>query len=770
MGKGDRDVRARVVPGALTGTLSPLAKCLNPERITHVSQEHMENTDMDLHRSLAMTGVGETEPPCLNNIATMGLANSIETEQPVAEADVAEPGGPAVTGTGGPVEWKKRMRPAADRTGASGSRNGRTEAPVTLQFGSRSENVMPASGLAETGTGSPVGIMKERSDVDGSAEIGMRTGTETGEPVVAGTAFTTVAEVYAPISGRKSQEGSDSGGLDPSGDSTMDRTDLNELGKRSGMMESGLCRNQSGNGGHARNNCARGPDVIREVSNTDQRLKLSECSLDCSLDSDSEEENEIMVGVVGSTAPWYLTGWTNDVEVEFMIDTGCQVTILATSVFDRMCDIHPEAKLGLKPCAKRLVSADSSPLGVKGRVNLNIVFPGLRCDMWCVVADIGTDGLLGTEALHSSLPHQLDLHTGQLRADGRPTLQLHQQHSPPLASCSLITAVVLPPNSEVVAEFSITGDQVGSCALIDPNWGLTEEFGVMVGHTLVDATSPLANVLLINLGEDEVVLPLHSNVGTLVPVMSVSVARSVDAVPELGTAELPEYLEDIIQGSHPSLGESGRQLLRELLHKYEHVFPAPGEPVTGQTKSVQHEIETNEARPVRCGPRRLAPAGLRREQDCVKEMLSGGQIEPSDSPWASPVVLVTKKDDSTRFCVDYRRLNSLAVKDAYPLPRIDDSLRLLGNQQWFSTMDLASGYWQVAMSPDAQKKAAFVTNEGLFQFRVMPFGLCNAPATFERLMDRVLCGMRWSRCLVYLDDVISFGKSVPEAIGRLEED
>ena len=73
------------------------------------------------------------------------------------------------------------------------------------------------------------------------------------------------------------------------------------------------------------------------------------------------------------------------------------------------------------------------------------------------------------------------------------------------------------------------------------------------------------------------------------------------------------------------------------------------------------------------------------------------------------------------------------------------------------------------MSPEAKRKAAFVTNEGLFQFRVMPFGLCNAPATFERLMDRVLCGMRWSRCLVYLDDVISFGKSVPEALGRLEE-
>ena len=98
------------------------------------------------------------------------------------------------------------------------------------------------------------------------------------------------------------------------------------------------------------------------------------------------------------------------------------------------------------------------------------------------------------------------------------------------------------------------------------------------------------------------------------------------------------------------------------------------------------------------------------EQTCVTEMLLGGQIEPSDSPWVSPVVLVTKKDGSTRFCVDYRRLNSLTTKDVYLLPRIDDSLRLLVNQLWFSTMDLASGYWQVAMSPEAKRKAAFVTN------------------------------------------------------------
>ena len=119
-------------------------------------------------------------------------------------------------------------------------------------------------------------------------------------------------------------------------------------------------------------------------------------------------------------------------------------------------------------------------------------------------------------------------------------------------------------------------------------------------------------------------------------------------------------------------------------------------------------------------------------------MLLWGQIEPSDSPWVSPVALVTKKYGSKRFCVDYRRLNSLTTKDAYPLPRIDDSLQLQGNQLWFSTMDI-SGYWQVAMSPEAKWKAAFVTNVGLFQFRVMsdtarvsvlPVAGCKFPAVF----------------------------------------
>ena len=151
----------------------------------------------------------------------------------------------------------------------------------------------------------------------------------------------------------------------------------------------------------------------------------------------------------------------------------------------------------------------------------------------------------------------------------------------------------------------------------------------------------------------------------------------------------------------------------------------------------------------------------------LQDLLSGGQIEPSESPWSAPVVLVTKKDGGTRFCVDYRKLNLATVKDAYPLPRIDDTLDMLAGKRWFSTLDLASGYWQVSLSPEARCKTAFATHSGLFQFKVMPFGLCNTPATFERLMDRVLQGLRWSRCLVYLDDIISFGTTFGDSLDNL---
>lgn len=150
-------------------------------------------------------------------------------------------------------------------------------------------------------------------------------------------------------------------------------------------------------------------------------------------------------------------------------------------------------------------------------------------------------------------------------------------------------------------------------------------------------------------------------------------------------------------------------------------------------------------------------------------MLQYGVVQSSTSPWAAPIVLVKKKDGTTRFCVDYRKLNNVTRKDAYPLPHIDETLDALSGAKVFSTLDLASGYWQVEMDAADCEKTAFATRHGLFEFQVMPFGLCNAPGTFQRLMEFVLAGLQWQTCLVYLDDVIVYGQEFDEHLERLRE-
>lgn len=141
----------------------------------------------------------------------------------------------------------------------------------------------------------------------------------------------------------------------------------------------------------------------------------------------------------------------------------------------------------------------------------------------------------------------------------------------------------------------------------------------------------------------------------------------------------------------------------------------------------------------------------------VEEMLKNNIIQPSSSSWASPVVLVKKKDGKMRFCVDYRKLNEVTEKDVYPLPRIDDTLDTLSGAKYFSVAD------------EDQPKTAFKTKQGLFEFKVMPFGLCNAPATFQRTMDRLLVGLKWSICLVYLDDIVIFSKNFEDHLKDLKQ-
>ena len=189
----------------------------------------------------------------------------------------------------------------------------------------------------------------------------------------------------------------------------------------------------------------------------------------------------------------------------------------------------------------------------------------------------------------------------------------------------------------------------------------------------------------------------------------------------------------------------------------------------GTFSEIHHHIDTGTAKPVR-QPARRTPLRFQGEEDeHLEKLLQAGVVKPSKSEWASPVVLVRKKDGGVRWCVDYRKLNDLTVKDAYPLPKIDECLDTLSGATMFSTLDLMCGYHQVEVKEADRSKTAFVTKHGLFEYTRMPFGLCNAPSTFQRAMELVLRGLQWSILLIYLDDVIITGKSFKEHMTNLQE-
>lgn len=182
----------------------------------------------------------------------------------------------------------------------------------------------------------------------------------------------------------------------------------------------------------------------------------------------------------------------------------------------------------------------------------------------------------------------------------------------------------------------------------------------------------------------------------------------------------------------------------------------------------EHAIDTGDSHPIRLHPYRVPHAYREEVKRQVSEMLEEGAVELSTSNWAAPIVLVRKKDGTLRFCVDYRKLNSQSRVDPYPVPRVDELIDRLGNAKFLTTLDLARGYWQVPMAQSSREKTAFVTAQGLFQFTVMPFGLKGAPATFQRMMDRLIVG-KGGFCAAYLDDLVVYSESWEEHLQHLSQ-
>ena len=229
---------------------------------------------------------------------------------------------------------------------------------------------------------------------------------------------------------------------------------------------------------------------------------------------------------------------------------------------------------------------------------------------------------------------------------------------------------------------------------------------------------------------------------------------------------LPDHMKPVIQ----NIDIAGDELTQaiSLLNRYRDVFVGPDGKL-GRTSACQgHRVDTGDTLPIRQRLRRVPPKRRQVITDFVQELLAQGCIKPSESDWSTPVVIVNKKDGSPRFCLDYRKLNAATKKDAFPLPRIDDALDQLAFRKFFCALDLASGYYQLPMHPKDSHKTAFITHEGLYEWLVLPMGLANSPATFQRCMAQVLKGLIPDSCLAYLDDIIVFGNDFQDTMRNLE--
>ena len=321
---GESKSQTRGVQAPVATALSPLAESFKPRQTSEKRQPRSSYMDNGLDRSLARTGSCKVETIWNNTERKIGKAGPIETREPVAVADVAEPPGPVGVRAGGPVVAGTKFTAVADRTGASGLGRSETGEPVVAETRIQTEiAVAVASGPAVTGAGGSVGADSEFRPGREIAEAGGPVGTGTGSPVMVENRFLTVADVHARFEDRKDYPPSDLGKFEPVPGTVAEVTRPQPLGPTD-VMKKVVLKKDSGS--EARNTDS---EVIGEASDGDRVgapfLNQSPSGKNSLWDTDRARNiamgDAIMVGAVGSAAPWFLTGWTNDVEVEFMIDT-----------------------------------------------------------------------------------------------------------------------------------------------------------------------------------------------------------------------------------------------------------------------------------------------------------------------------------------------------------------------------------------------------------------------------------------------------------------
>ena len=468
-----------------------------------------------------------------------------------------------------------------------------------------------------------------------------------------------------------------------------------------------------------------------------------------------------------------IDGAVNDCPAKMLIDTGAAVTLVSDSLFAQTGMTSNDL---VAPVAERddLMGAAGASLRVMGTVMMCLsIGPANCCHRVRIVKDLLYPCIVGRDVL-KHIPCHITSGDGRITFQADPAAVSLAGHS--LGEVRLCDEVCIPPRHEVTIEAAVKGKHRASVSdttagvWIEARPNVLERFNCLVASCVVNCHSHLVPLRLLNPTNTEAVIPADICVADLREAVEIcpdvsSHAQDTDnaMLEETGWVDhaADDTLWDVISLDRSFLTDEQIKQVQGVVHRHRHVFAMSSDEL-GHTHMAQHRIETKDARPVFQRARRLPFSKRSEARQIVDKMIHQGIVEESISPWSSPIVLVTKKDGSTRFCVDYRRLNAVTEKDPYPLPRIDDTLDALGGAQYFSTLDLCSGYHQLPMAEGDKPKTAFSTPDGHYQFKVLPFGVCNGPSAFQRLMTVVLAGLQWHKCLVYIDDIIVFGRSFDE--------
>ena len=480
----------------------------------------------------------------------------------------------------------------------------------------------------------------------------------------------------------------------------------------------------------------------------------------------------IKVSTVGAQS-WRVAVQIENYEVNLLVDTGAMVTILRPDVFKSM---GGTTRYKLEESSLNLRHAGGDRLGVLGQCSMPFIMGGESCECDVVVAEIATRGILGMNFLER-YGVTLNMKAGTMEFPGGTVVCLNREKRGSNLNLYTVSRVTIPPRSECLVPVRLKPKTAGYTGVLEANRKFCEKYGLVPGRAVVNTSRDKIPMLVTNMSE----VPIKINRGQLAGRCLAVKSFKPSDLEKKTDGEILAVIEDEDTGAEDDLPSELQTLLektalegkerarvKQLLLRNIECFKLEGD-VAGHTSLVKHSINTGTHPPIRQRMRRMPEQAQEKVEKELESMLKENVIEPSDSPWASPIVLVTKKDGSTRFCVDFRKLNEITHKDAYPLPNIEDTFDSLAGSSYFSALDLASGFWQVEMSGQDKEKTAFTTRQGLYQFKVMPFGLCNAPATFERLIESIFRGMLWTRCLVYVDDIICYGKTFDQAYEALEE-